>query len=165
MIFDAHISGRSLRVEVQEREGRYHVTLDGRALEVDFRDLGRGFASLLVDGRSHEAGLERHPGGAWSVHLDGALHLFELHPAARGVAAGTAKPAGGPSKVKAPMPGKIVRVLVAAGADVEAGQGLIVMEAMKMENELRAPRAGRVREIPVHEGQAVETGALLALLD
>ncbi|MBI3932606.1 MAG: acetyl-CoA carboxylase biotin carboxyl carrier protein subunit [Acidobacteria bacterium] len=63
------------------------------------------------------------------------------------------------------MPGKIVRVLVGAGDEVGAGQGLVVMEAMKMENELRAPRAGRVRELPVREGQTVETGALLALVE
>lgn len=165
MIFDAHVDGRSLRVEVQERDGLYHVSLDGRALTVDFRELGRGFASLLIDGRSHEVGLERHAGGAWSVHAGGALHALELHGARRGVAAGVAKPPSGPTKVNAPMPGKIVRVLVAAGAEVEAGQGLIVMEAMKMENELRAPRAGRLRAVHVREGQAVETGTLLAVIE
>ena len=72
---------------------------------------------------------------------------------------------GGPARVQAPMPGKLVRVLVSAGQDVGAGQGLVVMEAMKMENEIRAPRAGRVKEAPVREGQAVETGALLVLLE
>ena len=63
------------------------------------------------------------------------------------------------------MPGKIVRVLVAAGQQVQAGEGLLVMEAMKMENELKAPRAGRVREVQVGERQAVETGALLLVLE
>jgi biotin carboxyl carrier protein len=63
------------------------------------------------------------------------------------------------------MPGKIVRVLATVGQEVGAEQGLIVMEAMKMENELRAPRAGRVHAINVVEGQAVETGAVLVLLD
>jgi biotin carboxyl carrier protein len=63
------------------------------------------------------------------------------------------------------MPGLIVRVHVSVGDVVQAGQGLVVMEAMKMENEIRAPRAGRVKEAPVREGQAVETGALLVLLE
>ena len=63
------------------------------------------------------------------------------------------------------MPGKLVRLLVAAGQEVAAGQGLLVMEAMKMENELKAPRAGRVRDIHVAERQAVETGALLLVLE
>ena len=67
-------------------------------------------------------------------------------------------------RVTAPMPGRVVRVLSAPGADVAAGQGLVVIEAMKMENELRAPRAGRVQELPVREGQAVEAGALLAVV-
>ncbi len=165
MIFDAQLEGRSLRVEVQERDGLYHVHVDGRALIVDYQDVGHGFASLLIDGRSHEVGLERQAGGLWSVHAGGALHTLELHGAARGVAAGAAKPQSGPAKLSAPMPGKIVRVLVAAGCDVEAGQGLIVMEAMKMENELRAPRAGRLSEVRVREGQAVETGTLLAIIE
>jgi biotin carboxyl carrier protein len=63
------------------------------------------------------------------------------------------------------MPGKILRTLVAAGSPVEAGQGLVVMEAMKMENELRAPRAGTVRAVHVQEGQTVETGTLLAVVE
>jgi biotin carboxyl carrier protein len=63
------------------------------------------------------------------------------------------------------MPGKIVRLLVTLGQDVAAGQGLVVMEAMKMENELKAPRAGRVKELPVREGQAVETGAFIAMVE
>jgi biotin carboxyl carrier protein len=62
------------------------------------------------------------------------------------------------------MPGRVVRVLAAAGDDVAAGQGLVVIEAMKMENEIRAPRAGRVLELGVREGQAVEAGALLAVV-
>jgi biotin carboxyl carrier protein len=63
------------------------------------------------------------------------------------------------------MPGRLVRVLVEPGQQVEAGQGLVVMEAMKMENELRAVRAGRVAEVHARERQAVETGALLVVLD
>ncbi len=63
------------------------------------------------------------------------------------------------------MPGKLVRVLVAPGQDVAAGEGLVVVEAMKMENELRAPKAGRVKDVPVREGQAVEAGALLVVVE
>jgi biotin carboxyl carrier protein len=63
------------------------------------------------------------------------------------------------------MPGKLVRVLVEAGQTVSAGQGLVVVEAMKMENELRAPRAGRVLQVAAREGQTVETGALLVSLE
>lgn len=165
MIFDATIGERSVRVEVQEHDGCYRVNVGGRALAIDFQDVGRGFANLLIDGGSHEVGIERLAGGAFNVQLDGATHHVELHGAARGVAAGGAKAASGPTRVTAPMPGKIVRLLVEPGAQVEAGQGLIVMEAMKMENELRSPRAGRVKDLPAREGQTVETGALLAVVE
>jgi biotin carboxyl carrier protein len=165
VIFDATVGGRSVRVEVQEHDGRYRVTVGERALSIDFQDLGRGFANLLIDACSYEVGAERLAGGTFSVQLYGATHHVELHGAARGVAAGAAQGASGPARVTAPMPGKIVRVLVERGADVQAGQGLVVMEAMKMENELRAPRAGRVKDLPVREGQTVETGALLVVVE
>ena len=165
MIFDATIGERSVRVEVQEHDGRYRVNIGGRALSIDFQDVGRGFVNLLIDSGSHEVGVERHAGGAFSVQFDGATHHVELHGAARGVAAGAAKGASGPARVTAPMPGKIVRLLVEPGARVEAGQGLVVMEAMKMENELRSPRPGRVKDLPAREGQTVETGALLAVVE
>ena len=73
--------------------------------------------------------------------------------------------ASGPVRVAAPMPGRVLRVQVSPGDEVAAGQGLVVVEAMKMENELRATRAGRVLEVVVREGQAVETGALLVVLE
>ena len=73
--------------------------------------------------------------------------------------------AGGASRLTAPMPGKVVRVLVAPGDQVEARQPLVVVEAMKMENELAAPRAGTVTEVPVTEGMSVEAGRLLAVIE
>ena len=88
----------------------------------------------------------------------------ELVDAARGAVV-SKKGQGGTAKVSAPMPGKIVKLLVETGQLVAAGQGLLVMEAMKMENEIRSPREGRVREVRVSERQAVETGALLVVVD
>lgn len=162
MRFDATADGRTLRVEVRGRDGRYTVTLDGRPLEVDLVETGRHFASLLVEGRSHEVGLEKLPGG-YRVHFADDTVVVDLMDAARGapLPAGRAE---GPFRLTAPMPGRVVRVLARADEDVAAGQGLVVIEAMKMENELRTPRPGRVREIAVREGQAVETGALLAVV-
>ena len=82
-------------------------------------------------------------------------------------AARAAPPArvSGPARIVAPMPGRLVRVLVSTGQDVQAGQGLVVVEAMKMENEIRAPRSGRVKDVPAREGQAVEAGALLVVVE
>ncbi|HEV8254260.1 MAG TPA: biotin/lipoyl-containing protein [Vicinamibacteria bacterium] len=162
MNFEATADGRTLRVEVRAVQGRYQVTLDGRSLEVDFQETPGGFVSLLIGGTSYEAGLVRRPGGYTVVLPDDVIDV-ELAAAARG-AAPVRKAAGGLTEVRAPMPGRIVKVMASAGDDVTAGQGLVVMEAMKMENELRSPRPGRVKEIHVRERQTVETGALLAVV-
>lgn len=164
MILDATLAGRTVRVEVRGQAGRYQVILDGEPLDVDFQPIGRAFASLIVDGRSYEAGLVPSRDGC-TVVLTGATFDVELKDAARGAAASPGARTAGPFRLQAPMPGKVVRLLVEAGQQVEAGQGLLVMEAMKMENELKAPRAARVREVHVSERQAVETGALLLVLE
>jgi len=164
MLFDATVDGRTLRVEVRGRDGRYVVTLDGRALEVDHQETGPHFASLIIGGRSYEAGLEKRPDGYNVVLAEDVLYV-EIRGASQGASAAPRKAATGPARVVAPMPGRLVRVLVQLGQQVEAGDGLLVMEAMKMENELRSPRAGRVAELPVREGQTVETAALLVVVE
>jgi biotin carboxyl carrier protein len=162
--FEAAVLGRSARVEVRGKDGSYVVTVDGRALEVDYQETGRHFASLLIEGRSYEAGLERLPGGYNVVLADDVLQV-ELMDAARGDGPAPRAAGRGPARLSAPMPGKVVRVLVEPGQAVQAGQGLVVMEAMKMENELRAPRPGTVVQVLVREQQAVETGALLVVVE
>jgi biotin carboxyl carrier protein len=164
MLFDATVDGRTLRVEVRGRDGRYVVTLDGRALEVDHQETGPHFASLIIGGRSYEAGLEKRPDGYNVVLAEDVLYV-EIRGASQGAADAPRKAETGPARILAPMPGRLVRVLVQPGQQVQAGEGLVVMEAMKMENELRSPRAGRVAELPVREGQAVETGALLVVVE
>ncbi len=164
MIFDVSVQGRTVKAEVKATTAdSYTVVIDGRPHVVDFRETGRDFASLLLDGRSFEAGLERREDG-FVVHLPADNIAVVLQEAARGSAAAHKK-ASGPSRVTAPMPGKVVRLLVEAGQEVAAGAGLLVMEAMKMENELRAPRAGRVQSVAAREGLAVETGALLVVIE
>ena len=164
MLFDATVDGHTIRVEVRAREGGYVVTLDGRAIDVDHRETGAHFVSLLIEGRSYEAGLEKRSDGYDVVLAEDVLHV-ELRGASQGSAAAPRKAEGGPARILAPMPGRLVRVLVQPGQQVQAGDGLLVMEAMKMENELRSPRAGRVAELPVSEGQAVETAALLVVVE
>jgi biotin carboxyl carrier protein len=162
--FEAVVDGRTVRVEVRGKDGRYVVDIDGQPMEVDYQETGRHFASLIVDGRSYEAGLERQKGGYNVVLADDVLWV-ELLDAARGEGAAPRAGARGPVRLSAPMPGKVVRVLVQPGQPVQAGQGLVVIEAMKMENELKAPRAGAVTEVRVREQQAVETGALLVVVE
>jgi biotin carboxyl carrier protein len=161
MIFDASACGRTVRVEVRGGSGRYTLRLDGKPLEVGVSD-APGYRSLLIGTTSHELGIERE-GDAYRVSFPGASVVIALAEAARGSAT-LAPREHGPARLTAPMPGRIVRVLSSAGADVVAGQGLVVIEAMKMENELRAPRGGRLTQLLVREGQAVEAGALLAVV-
>jgi biotin carboxyl carrier protein len=164
MLFDATVDGRTVRVEVRGRDGRYVVTLDGRPLEVDHQETGPHLVSLIIGGRSYEAGLEKRPEGYNVVLAEDVLYV-EVRGASQGAAAAPRKTDAGPARVMAPMPGRLVRVLVQPGQQVQAGEGLVVMEAMKMENELRSPRAGRVAELAVREGQAVETAALLVVVE
>jgi biotin carboxyl carrier protein len=163
LIFEATAAGRTVQVEVRGGDGRYTVVLDGAPMEVDLVENGRPLASLLMGGESHEVGVEKRPEG-YVVLVAGEAVTVGLVEAARGPVP-AARGARGPTRLLAPMPGRVVRVLQAPGAAVAAGEGLVVIEAMKMENELRAPRAGRVQEVAVREGQAVEAGALLAVVD
>lgn len=164
MIFDATVEGRTVRVEVRGTDGRYTVTLDGRPLEVDLHDAGRGFMSLLIDAQSYDVALEPRGGGYTVVLDDDTLHV-DLASAARGSGAAPKSTPPGPVRLTAPMPGKVVRILVEAGREVAAGQGLVVVEAMKMENELRSPKAGRVKEVAVTAGTSVEAGRVLVVIE
>jgi biotin carboxyl carrier protein len=163
VILDAAVDGQVHRIEVTGGKGRYTVAIDGRPLEVDWREAGGPFVSLLVAGRSHHVALEPRPGG-YRVLVESHDFAVDLLDPTRDVVLARRGPAG-PARLVAPMPGRIVRVLGEPGQEVEAGQGLVVMEAMKMENELRSPRAGRVAEVHVREWQTVETGALLVVVE
>jgi biotin carboxyl carrier protein len=162
VLFDATVDGRRIRVEVAEAKGRHRVRLEGETIEVDLANAGHRFFSLLVDGRSHEVGIVRED-EVYRVYLDARAVTISLADAARALASPRPREEG-PARVTAPMPGRIVRVLAEAGRAVAAGDGLLVVEAMKMENELRAPRAGRIVRVAVSEGQAVEAGALLMVV-
>jgi biotin carboxyl carrier protein len=153
--------------EVAEEGGRLTVTLDGEARPVDFIEGDQGFLSLLIDGKAHACDFEARKGNQVRVYLGQSvfeLEVLDERKARRQLAAGGVG-ASGPQEIVAPMPGKIVRVLVKVGQAVKAGEGLIVIEAMKMENELRAARAGTVKEIAVQEGVAVEGGAKLCVVE
>jgi len=139
------------------------VRIDGKAVEPaegDIVDTEPGAYSVLVDGTVYEA---RVSGDA--VVVNG--HRFEVEiddPRAWRRTGGSAG-AHGRAAITAPMPGKVVRILAAAGEDVEAGQGIVVVEAMKMQNEMKAPRAGRVVAIAVRENDSVNAGAVLATIE
>ncbi|HET7746489.1 MAG TPA: biotin/lipoyl-containing protein [Vicinamibacteria bacterium] len=167
MRYTATFGAHTADLEVRAAPGGYTVLVDGHPLAVDLRSAQGALWSLLVDGRSVDAGVVRQAGAgsAWLVTLGPRTTEVILAERVAGGAGPHPRAASGPARVTAPMPGRIVRVLVAAGEEVKAGQGLLVMEAMKMENEIRAPRDGRVRDVGVREAQAVETGALLVVVE
>src|SRR5688572_18642278 len=167
------IAGRSVAVSVEPvsasgaEGGRFRMTLrtlqpDGgvnaRTIEVDARPTRLGLAIVdLSDGRVVDAAVTTRSGEPWLVQLPG-LDLDVVVDARRSGRGLDPREGGGTGevRVRAPMPGRVLRVLVNAGDAVRARQGVVVVEAMKMENELVSPRDGRVREIHVTEGVSVE---------
>ena len=173
MILQVEVNGRTRIVSVEPvapSSGRFRVTIDGRTREVDARSVDAWTLSLIVldaGGASHEVGLVDSgvPGELIVQTREGPLRaVVKGLEAQRGRSADSAGPSG-EQRVVAPMPGKVVRVLVAQGAAVQARQGLVVVEAMKMENELTSPTAGRVKVIAVEEGMSVEAGRLLVVIE
>lgn len=137
-----------------------------RVLEVDAVHLAGAAVSLIVDGRSARCDIEPGRDGALSVLVNDSVQKLELLDERKlRLRQSTGKfSLEGPQRIDAPMPGKVVRVLVKAGDEVTEGQGLVVVEAMKMENELKSPKAGKVLELLAVEGAAVEAGAKLVVI-
>ena len=131
---------------------------------VDWRRPRPGIYSLLVDGASYEVFIENDR-DELAVHLGTRNFRVRAGDARRYRAAAAAAAADGVARIVAPIPGRVSRLLVSPGQRVEKGEGVVVLEAMKMENELRAPRAGVVVAIPIEEGQGVEGGTLLATIE
>ena len=147
------------------REGNHlRITFAGRTIEADAVEVAAGTYSVLLDGHAYEVRVEPTPRGL-RVHAGAreyAIHIADPR-AWRGRHGGAAE-AEGRQEVLAPMPGKVVRVLVKQGDSVEAGQGLFVVEAMKMQNEIRSPKKGTVERLLVKEGQPVNSGESLAIV-
>lgn len=167
MIIEIDAAGRRHRVAIEPdrgRAGRFVVTIDDEPADVDVARTPSGY-SLIVDGRVLEiAVVDAGARGEFVVHLPSAAVPVSID-AGRRRRAGAAGQADGEQRISAPMPGRVVRVLVAAGDDVDVRQPLVVVEAMKMENELRAPKAGRVKEVAVEAGASVEAGRLLVVIE
>ena len=160
------VGGRVRAVTLERREGSIVATLDDTQTELDVVAFGRGRYSLraMATGRQHDVRLTASGAHAFDVAVDGVRLTATRKPGSRTARRNLAD-GDGPARLVAPMPGKVARVLVAPGDEVVSRQGLVVVEAMKMENELRAGRAGRVSQVLVSEGTSVEAGALLVVLE
>ena len=164
------VGGRALTVEVRRENGTYVATVDGRRHVVDVSQVGASW-SLLVGTRSYDVSFAEEPDGVVAVLVDGRRVPVVVESPRRswysgrpGGAHGGVAPTG-PHHVISPMPGKVVKMLVKPGDPVEPRQGLVVVEAMKMENELRSQWGGTVLEVCVTEGASVETGAILVIVE
>ncbi len=164
--FVATVNGRSETVEVTGGDGRYRVTVGERTIDVDVRQSISGLTSLLADGVSHVADVAPVDGGRL-VDLDGSTYLVVVEDYARHLirTRGAAGASGAGQTIKAPLPGKITHVAVAVGDHVERGDTVVVIEAMKMENEFKAAASGTVTEVRVQPGQAVNAGDVLVLIE
>lgn len=150
------VEGREFAVEIVDEK---HISVDGKIYEVDFESVsGQPVYSLIVDGRSHESYI--YPGeDSWQVLLRGRLYPVtvederekRLRAAAGGGVAET-----GEFHLRAPMPGLVVAVTVAEGEEVKKGQVILILESMKMQNELKSPRDGTMGRIRVKAGESVE---------
>ena len=170
MKLSAEAGGCVRIIEIRHGRKGYEVTVDGRPVAIDVAAAGQRYWSLLVGGTSYELSFGEESGGITMVHVNGhAIPVVVSGGGHFGTAARRARaiPAGadGPQPLTAPMPGRVVKWLVRAGDRVEVRQGLVVIEAMKMENELRSPKTGTVTETRVPEGTSVEAGATLAVVE
>ena len=187
MTFEVELGGRARTISIERtgQEGGFRVAVEGEVYFLDAERAGEYGLSILgtpagggtpnafpVTGSPEKvtvsADLQIVPGsrpGELLVTLEGRTAAATLNGRRSAHAQEAGAQAHGQATISAPMPGRVVRVLVAAGDDVAAKQAVVVVEAMKMENELRAPRAGRVKEVSVAPGTSVEAGRILAVIE
>jgi biotin carboxyl carrier protein len=170
MKLNAEIDGERVALEVRREGVRVVGEVGGRRYELEAREVGAGEYLLVHEGRVYECRVGAEPGaagrGALRVSVGAREYGITLtdpkHLRGAGPLAGEQ---GGLAQVKAPMPGKVVRVLVEAGQAVEAGQGVVVVEAMKMQNELKSPKSGTVAELRAEPGATVNAGDVLVVIE
>jgi len=150
----------SVRIGLREiEEGAYEVTLDGETLQVNVARGERSFYSIIQNGRQFEAMVDEKGAHGFEVTVGGSRFQLEAVDERTKLLSGqAAEVATGPQSVEAEMPGKVVKLSVSVGDIVTVGQGVLVIEAMKMENEIPSPIDGVVKEVAVSEGDTVEAG-------
>jgi biotin carboxyl carrier protein len=165
MLFDVSIDGVAHSLELRRVGGTWECRLDGGEIAIDAAPAGRNVVSIIIAGVSYEVKLERTPTGTYvwvgnrrySAELSDPKSLRNRRP--------RAGPGTGPRKIVAPMPGKVVRILVQEKSEVDAGQGVLVVEAMKMQNEIKSPKKGIVQKLMHAVGASVNAGDVLAIIE
>ena len=165
MTYDVIIDEKHYRLELDRPDGRWECRVDGRPVEIDAVLARRDVLSVIIEGKAYEIKRER---SATDMHLwVGPVRYGVVLRDPRSLRSRleTGQDEKGPRKLVAPMPGKVVRVLAAEGSEVEPGQGVLVVEAMKMQNEIKSPKKGVVRKVVVGAGAAVNAGDVLAVVE
>jgi biotin carboxyl carrier protein len=164
MIYDVRTDGKNYRLELNRADGRWSCRLDGREVEVDAVLVRLDVLSLRIGNLAYEVKSEP---AANELHLWVGSSRFAVEVRDPRSLRGRARAADdqGPRKILAPMPGKVVRLLVGEGDKVEAGAGVAVVEAMKMQNEIKSPKKGTIQKILVSAGGAVNAGDVLIVVE
>jgi len=147
---------------IEKSENEYEIIIDGHSVQVDAAKSSKTIYSIIEDGKQFEVVVDEQGAHGFDVFVAGQLfHLQALDERSK-LLTGSVKPVtSGPQRALAEMPGKVVKIATTVGALVAEGEGIVILEAMKMENEITSPIEGIVTEIGVAEGQTVESGALL----
>jgi biotin carboxyl carrier protein len=165
LIYEVLVEGRQYRVELARNDGPWQCAVDGRPVRLDAILVRPNVLSLIIEGASHEVKLEQTASGTY-LWIGTRRYQVEVRdPRSLRGRQSAAGEAGGTKKVLAPMPGKVVRILVKDHDAVEAGQGVVVVEAMKMQNELKSPKQGKVQKVLVTEGASVNAGDVLLVIE
>jgi biotin carboxyl carrier protein len=166
MKLTAKVEDRELPVEIVRNGRHVKAVIDGREAEYDVNEVEPGIFLLKMGGKVYEAAVSATVDGKYLTTIRGVEIEVELiDPKRLRAGASAGDDAGGRAEIKSAMPGKIVRLIAGAGDEVKKGDGVLVVEAMKMQNELRSPRDGVVKEIAVAEGDTVGAGQLLAVIE
>lgn len=161
MQWDIVIGSKTLRVEQSDKRW----TVNGEQIDLDAQQISANEISLLASGRAYRCLLDRSPNEE-AITLNGERYVFTVEdPRALKSRKQRGADADGPLPIKSSMPGRVLRMLVAEGDEVSTGQGILVVEAMKMQNEMKTTRAGRVQRIAVKDGETVNAGQLLAIIE
>ena len=156
------IDGRECAIEILAPAPDCRFRMDAgaeRAAQVEMPE--PGVYSILIEGRSYDAFVTESPAGL-DVSVDGHRFAVTVRDPRQWSRNASGRNGEGVQTIASPMPGKVVRVLVAAGDEVQPGQGIVVVEAMKMQNEMKADRSGKVLALPAQEGATVAAGDVLA---
>ena len=165
MKIELEIDGQVIEGEFTLADGVAQLTFGGATREAQVSEPEPGMFTVIIKDHVYRCALEESPGGAVEVVVNGKRIPIAARDKKhlRGQAGAAA--ASGQVKLSSPMPGKVVRLLLSAGDEVAAHQGVLVVEAMKMQNEVQSPKAGKIAEIKVAEGQTVNAGEALAVIE